>query len=199
MADSKAVENDREVVSQEEGEKEAMGVGQRDLTIGGKRERKLVLKMDLHLVPLIMLLYAFSFLDRYVTPSKAKRTPTKSYQSQHWKCAAIQHGERPRSGRKSVPSGCVSCLCDLCPVRNAIKYGFDEAYSATMDFLITTLWGIIATLTGLRNTYGQLVACRLLLGVVEAGLFPDLTVYLTFSTPRRSWACELDFSSSALQ
>jgi MFS family permease len=46
--------------------------------------------------------------------------------------------------------------------------------------LITVLWGIIATLTGLVNTYGQLVACRLLLGAVEAGLFPGLTIYLTF-------------------
>src|SRR5438552_2951802 len=43
--------------------------------------------------------------------------------------------------------------------------------------LIATLWGIIATLTGLCNTYGQLIACRLLLGTVEAGLFPGLTVY----------------------
>jgi MFS family permease len=46
--------------------------------------------------------------------------------------------------------------------------------------LIAFLWGVIATLTGLVNTYGQLVACRLLLGAVEAGLFPGLTVYLTF-------------------
>jgi MFS family permease len=46
--------------------------------------------------------------------------------------------------------------------------------------LITTLWGIIATLTGLVNNFGQLVACRLLLGAVEVGLFPGLTIYLTF-------------------
>jgi hypothetical protein len=65
MADSKAVENDREFASQEEVEKEAMAGGHGDLTLGGKRERKLVFKMDLHLIPLIMLLYTFSFLDRY--------------------------------------------------------------------------------------------------------------------------------------
>ena len=66
MADSKAVENDREAVLQEE--KEAIADGHGDLTLGGRRERKLVLKMDLHLIPLIMLLYTFSFLDRHVTP-----------------------------------------------------------------------------------------------------------------------------------
>lgn len=37
---------------------------------------------------------------------------------------------------------------------------------------ITTAWGIIATLTGLVNSYGSLIACRVLLGCVEAGLFP---------------------------
>jgi hypothetical protein len=32
----------------------------------GVDERKLVRKLDMHLVPLVMLLYTFSFLDRYV-------------------------------------------------------------------------------------------------------------------------------------
>jgi MFS family permease len=39
---------------------------------------------------------------------------------------------------------------------------------------ITTAWGVIATLTGLVHNYGSLIACRLLLGAVEAGLFPGL-------------------------
>ena len=37
---------------------------------------------------------------------------------------------------------------------------------------ITMAWGIIATLTGLVQNYGSLIACRVLLGTVEAGLFP---------------------------
>lgn len=45
---------------------------------------------------------------------------------------------------------------------------------------ITTAWGIIATLTGLVNNYGSLIACRLLLGIVEAGLFPGLVSRLSF-------------------
>jgi hypothetical protein len=79
MVSPKAVENDREAVSQEEGEKEAIEGGHGDLTLGGKRERKLVLKMDFHLIPLIMLLYTFSFLDRYVTTSKSRIISTKLY------------------------------------------------------------------------------------------------------------------------
>ncbi len=45
---------------------------------------------------------------------------------------------------------------------------------------LSTTWGITATLSGLVDSYGSLVACRLVLGVLEAGLFPGLTVYLTF-------------------
>jgi MFS family permease len=44
---------------------------------------------------------------------------------------------------------------------------------------IATSWGIIATLTGLVQNYGGLIACRLLLGLVEGGLFPGMAVYLT--------------------
>lgn len=46
---------------------------------------------------------------------------------------------------------------------------------------IATAWGLIATLTGLANGYGSLLACRLLLGVVEAGLFPGLKSVPTYS------------------
>ena len=35
----------------------------------GVDEKKLVRKLDLHLVPLVMLLYTFSFLDRYAFTS----------------------------------------------------------------------------------------------------------------------------------
>jgi hypothetical protein len=89
MRDSKAVENGREAVLQEEGEKDAIDGGHGDLTLGGKRERKLVLKMDLYLIPLIMLLYTFSFLDRFVPTSKCKFITAKLYQSKHWKCSII--------------------------------------------------------------------------------------------------------------
>lgn len=37
---------------------------------------------------------------------------------------------------------------------------------------ITTAWGVIATLTGICQNYGGLIACRLFLGLVEGGLFP---------------------------
>lgn len=73
---------------------------------------------------------------------------------------------------------------------------------------ITVAWGLIATLTGLVQSYGGLLACRVLLGLFEAGvchsktfvyqfvrslygtgLFPGCAVFLTtFYTKRVSLA-----------
>lgn len=58
---------------------------------------------------------------------------------------------------------------------------------------ITTAWGIIATLTGLVHNYPSLVACRLLLGAVEAGLFPGLNVYLTFFYTKHELALRVGY------
>lgn len=58
---------------------------------------------------------------------------------------------------------------------------------------IVTAWGIIATLTGLVESYGALIACRLLLGVVEAGLFPGLSIYLTFFYTKHELALRIGY------
>lgn len=65
---------------------------------------------------------------------------------------------------------------------------------------ITLAWGIIATLTGIVQSYGGLIACRLLLGAVEGGLFPGMAVYLTFFYTKRELALRIGylFVSAAL-
>ena len=65
---------------------------------------------------------------------------------------------------------------------------------------ITVAWGIIATLTGVVQSYGGLIACRLLLGAVEGGLFPGMAIYLTFFYTKRELALRIGylFVSAAL-
>jgi MFS family permease len=41
---------------------------------------------------------------------------------------------------------------------------------------ITVSWGIVATLTGLVQNFAGLIVVRLVLGALEAGLFPGLTI-----------------------
>jgi fucose permease len=47
---------------------------------------------------------------------------------------------------------------------------------------ITVAWGAVATLTGVVQSYGGLIACRLILGAVEGGLFPGEFIDFRFKT-----------------
>ena len=58
---------------------------------------------------------------------------------------------------------------------------------------ICVAWGIIATLTGIVQSYGGLIAVRLLLGAVEAGLFPGLVTYLTMFYSRNQLAVRVGY------
>lgn len=58
---------------------------------------------------------------------------------------------------------------------------------------IATSWGIVATLTGLVQSFGALVAVRLILGALEAGLFPGLNVYLTFFYTKQELALRVGY------
>jgi MFS family permease len=58
---------------------------------------------------------------------------------------------------------------------------------------ITTSWGIIATLSGITQNYGGMIACRLLLGAVESGLFPGMAVYLTLFYTKKELAKRIGY------
>lgn len=58
---------------------------------------------------------------------------------------------------------------------------------------ITTAWGIVATLTGIVQDFKGLVACRVILGALEGGLFPGLTIYLTMFYTKREYALRIGY------
>lgn len=126
--------------------------------LSGVDEKRLRRKLDAHLVPLVMGLYLFSFLDR-VNMGNARLYGLEAdlglSASQFQVAVSILFATYLAL---EVPS-------NLVPRR--------------WIALIVTSWGIVATLTGIVSSYGGLVACRLLLGAAEAGLFPGLNVYLT--------------------
>lgn len=47
-----------------------VGLQNQQMLLGGEAERKLVRKLDVHIIPIVMLLYLLSFLDRYVSWDK---------------------------------------------------------------------------------------------------------------------------------
>ncbi|KAK6069557.1 major facilitator superfamily transporter [Seiridium cupressi] len=130
----------------------------------GVDEKKLVTKLDRHLIPLIMLLYTFSFLDR-VNIGNARLYNL----SEDLALVGNQY-------QIAVSILFVTYLLFEVPSNLVLKRFTPSRWIA----FITVAWGIVATLTGLVNSFGSLVACRLILGALEAGLFPGLNVYLTF-------------------
>lgn len=62
---------------------------------------------------------------------------------------------------------------------------------------ISVIWGVIATLTGITQNYSGLLACRVLLGVVEAGLFPGFLLYLTLFYSKREIALRTGYLLSS--
>ena len=125
-------------------------------TIDDSDDKKLLRKLDLRLIPGLTLLYLLNYLDRSnIGQAKLNGITTSLNLSsaQYSTCLSTVYVTYVAF---EVPSNLV--LKKLRPSR--------------WIPLIMVAWGILTTLTGLVNSYGSLLACRLLLGVPEAGLFP---------------------------
>ncbi|KAK6333795.1 hypothetical protein TWF730_003978 [Orbilia blumenaviensis] len=141
-------------------------------------EASLVRKLDFHIIPIVMLLYLCSFLDRinignaklYGLEEDLGIVGTLKYQT-------------------AVSLLFVTYLLFEIPSNLAIKKFRPSRWIA----FITVAWGLVATFTGLTQSYGGLIACRLLLGLFEAGLFPGLTVYLTFWYTKKEIALRIGY------
>ncbi|KAI1122329.1 major facilitator superfamily domain-containing protein [Nemania abortiva] len=167
-SESKAVraDGDNDVVSLD-GESENFGVD----------EQKLVRKLDRHLIPLVMLLYTFSFLDR-VNIGNARLYGLEE-----------DLGLTPNQFQIAVSILFVTYLLFEIPSNLVLKPFGPQRWMA----FIVTVWGVIALATGFVRNFGSLVALRLLLGVFEAGLFPGLNVYLTFFYTKRELALRVGY------
>ncbi|KAL4937238.1 hypothetical protein BDV06DRAFT_216033 [Aspergillus oleicola] len=152
--------------------------------IDAKAEKKLIRKMDFYIIPFVVLLYLFSFLDR-VNIGNARLYGLEE-----------DLGLVGDQYQVAVSILFVTyCLFEV-PSNLVIKKLTPSRYIAA----ISVIWGIIATLTGITQNYSGLIACRVLLGVVEAGLFPGLMTYLTIFYSKREIALRTGylFSSAAL-
>lgn len=140
-------------------------------------EKRLVRKLDLYLIPLVMSLYLFSFLDR-VNIGNARLYGLEE-----------DLGLSSSQFQVVVSILFVTYLLFEVPSNLVLKRFTPRRWIA----FIAMGWGIVATLTGLASSYGSLLACRLLLGVFEAGLFPGLNVYLTFFYTKHELALRVGY------
>jgi sugar phosphate permease len=124
-------------------------------TVDDPNDRKLVRKLDLHLIPGITLLYLLNYLDR-VNIGQAKlngiTTSLNLSSAQYNACLSVVY----------VTYVAFEVLSNLI---------LKKLRPSRWIPLIMVTWGIATTLAGLANSYGALLACRLLLGAPETGLF----------------------------
>ncbi|KAK0201075.1 MFS general substrate transporter [Desarmillaria ectypa] len=132
------------------------------------QEKELWRKIDLRLMPILSLMYLFSFLDRgNIGNAKLQGLTTQLHlDGNKYNIALTMY---------FVPY----CICE-CPANLVLKKFRPSRWLPG----ITVTWGIVMTLMGLVKNYPQLVGVRVCLGVAEAGLFPGVVYYLTLWYPR---------------
>lgn len=121
------------------------------------KQRKLVRKLDIHVIPVVMLLYLLSFLDR-VNIGNARLYGLED----DLNLSGDQY-------QTAVSLLFVTYTLSELPSNLILKkYVRPSRWIA----FITVSWGIVATLTGIVQNYAGLLVCRLILGLLEGGLFP---------------------------
>ncbi|KAF4121438.1 nicotinic acid transporter [Geosmithia morbida] len=155
-----------------------------DISIDEAAEKALVRKLDLWIVPPVMLLYLLSFLDR-VNIGNAR-------------LYGMEEDLGLTGGQYQIAVSILfaTYIASELPSNLVIKRLTPSRWLC----FITTAWGIVATLTGIVQNFAGLVACRVILGALEGGLFPGLAIYLTMFYTKRELALRLGylFASSAV-
>jgi MFS family permease len=174
-----------------------------EVYIDPQEEKALLRKLDRWIVPPVMLLYLFSFLDRVssIHPNpirktqnpnsnpKAKKLPNTYFTIQVNIGNARLYGmeaDLHLTGNQyqiAVSLLFVTYIASELPSNLVIK---KFTPSRWLSF-ITTAWGVVATLTGITQGFKGLVACRIILGALEGGLFPGLGMLLLTPLERCWW------------
>ncbi|KAG9589785.1 MFS general substrate transporter, partial [Aureobasidium melanogenum] len=154
-----------------DGEKNAVDV-QLGEFIDPAREKKLLAKLDLALVPIIMLTYLACFLDRSnIGNVKVAGMPEDIGASAEQFSTAVSIfyatyvlSETPWAVllKKLTPKYTIGGLC--------------------------VVWSLTTIFSGFITSVGGLYAARLVLGACEGGLFPGLNLYLTMVYKREEMA-----------
>ena len=150
---------------------------QDEIYIDEVAEKKLLRKLDRWIVPPVMLLYLLSFLDR-VNIGNARLYGLEE-----------DLGLKGDQYQTAVSILFATYILSELPSNLVIKRFTPSRWIA----FITTAWGLVASLTGIVQSYGGLIACRVILGALEGGLFPGLTIYLTMFYTKREYGLRIGY------
>lgn len=148
------------------------------------QDKKLLRKLDFHLIPWLTLLYLISFLDRTnIGNAKIDGLLTDLHMSQNQYQASL--------------SIFFISYALFEPLTNVLLKRLRPSIFLP---LIMLLWGICMVCMGLVHDFSGLAAARFFLGMFEAGLFPGVNYYLSCWYKRSEFGIRaaVFFSAAAL-
>ncbi|KAJ7451736.1 major facilitator superfamily domain-containing protein [Mycena galericulata] len=146
-----------------------------------RAHKKILRKLDLHLLPFVSLLYLLSFLDRANIGNAKVAGMAKDAHLTGFRYNTIAAVFFIPYALAEVPSNI------------ALKLVRPSRWIPS----IMLAWGLVMTLMCLCKTYHDLIIARIFLGLAEAGLFPGVTFYLSLWYRRRDVAARVAIFFSA--
>ncbi|KIK61860.1 hypothetical protein GYMLUDRAFT_42275 [Collybiopsis luxurians FD-317 M1] len=152
-----------------------------DVNTDGIDERKLMRRIDLHVIPWLALLYFLNFMDRgNIGNAKLYNMTTDIHVSDTQYLIALTVYFFPYA------------LFE--PASNVILRRLRPSiWLSSMIFL----WGVVMVCHGLIHNYGGLVTVRVLLGVTEAGMYPGIVFYISSWYKRAEMGIKIAFFFSS--
>ncbi|KAI8800996.1 major facilitator superfamily domain-containing protein [Cladochytrium replicatum] len=194
-AETPAATTEEKVVSTDE-KKKAESVVDVDIVeektpfvINEADEREIVGKMDRNIIPWLTVMYFLSYLDR-VNIGNARVLKSNS--------AGVGEMEATLGLTGDQYNWCVSIFfIGYCVFEVPSNLLLKRLRPSRWLSRIMVTWGILATCMAAVNSYGSLLAVRLLLGIAEAGLFPGALFYLSFWYRKHEYARRMSWFYSA--
>ncbi|KAI5478367.1 hypothetical protein MNV49_005218 [Pseudohyphozyma bogoriensis] len=135
--------------------------------------RKATLKLDLVIMPALMIMYILNYLDRQNIAAAKLANITVDL-----KLSATQY-------QTSVSLLFVGYILMQVPSNLIVA---KVRYPAVYLCLAMALWGAVSAATGAVNRYSSLVVCRFFLGFVESAFFPGALFYMSCFYTKRQFA-----------
>ncbi|KAF2213533.1 hypothetical protein CERZMDRAFT_66995 [Cercospora zeae-maydis SCOH1-5] len=127
-------------------------------------ERKLLKKIDILIMPLVVLVYLMNYIDR------------NNYAAARLQGLEEDLGLSPTQYQLGLSILFVGYVLMQVPSNLLLNYCGRPAYYLAFFIIV---WGLVSTLTSQVTSPAGIIACRFILGVVEAPFFPGVLFYLS--------------------
>jgi hypothetical protein len=130
-------------------------------SIDHELEKKVIRKCDIHLVPILFLLFLCAFVDRPV-PQLPIYLPTllTLHQHQHRQCQDSGPHERPQDERRRLQYRTFHVLHSLHPPRSPKQHDTEEASTIGLDKCDNVLLGYVTSLAMARRRSDLAARCH---------------------------------------